>query len=394
MPARTVRDHPVTRVRAAPRPQHSRATSSTSSSHRPSCAHGRRLTRSTAIEYCWPVSVFAAATGIGSWPGTAARDAAEVVVGELHTLAHLVELPARGVGRRHDRPRRCAADRHRHRHRAARLPHRRPAAARWRAARPACSTRTSTRSRRPGRRPGCAAAARRSRFRRPARSRWPRSSSCPAGTARSPTPERCATWRVRSPKASRAHRARAGPAAGDAGGGAIRRAVAARGAGGSADGVTSFSPVHPVDEAWRSSLLDECVAAVGGEVVTALLCSGSAVEGVAAQRTSARFGRCGDADGRRSRRHRRVRRLGPRGDARRGARPARRTAARRPRRSPRRPRRSPTGSASAAIGTARPHRRHAGVRPGRRDRGLGPDRASSWRRRLPTGFAEDPQRQR
>ena len=44
------------------------------------------------------MSVFAAATGIGSWPGTEARAAAEVVVGELHTLTHLVELPARGVG--------------------------------------------------------------------------------------------------------------------------------------------------------------------------------------------------------------------------------------------------------------------------------------------------------
>jgi len=44
------------------------------------------------------VSAFAAATGIGSWPGTAARQAAEVVVGELHTLTHLVELPARGLG--------------------------------------------------------------------------------------------------------------------------------------------------------------------------------------------------------------------------------------------------------------------------------------------------------
>ncbi|BBZ27780.1 methionine synthase [Mycolicibacterium madagascariense] len=44
------------------------------------------------------MSVFAAATGIGSWPGTVARDAAGVVVGELHTLTHLVELPARGVG--------------------------------------------------------------------------------------------------------------------------------------------------------------------------------------------------------------------------------------------------------------------------------------------------------
>ncbi|MBS9533972.1 methionine synthase [Mycobacterium sp. M1] len=45
------------------------------------------------------MSVFATGTGIGSWPGTTARSAAEVVVGELGgTLAHLVELPARGVG--------------------------------------------------------------------------------------------------------------------------------------------------------------------------------------------------------------------------------------------------------------------------------------------------------
>jgi methionine synthase II (cobalamin-independent) len=45
------------------------------------------------------VSFFAAASGIGSWPGTAARQAAEVVVGELGgALAHIVELPARGVG--------------------------------------------------------------------------------------------------------------------------------------------------------------------------------------------------------------------------------------------------------------------------------------------------------
>lgn len=44
------------------------------------------------------MSAFAAATGIGSWPGTSAREAAEVVVGELHGLPHLVELPGRGVG--------------------------------------------------------------------------------------------------------------------------------------------------------------------------------------------------------------------------------------------------------------------------------------------------------
>lgn len=41
---------------------------------------------------------FAAATGIGSWPGTNPRTAAEVVVGELHRLPYLPELPDRGVG--------------------------------------------------------------------------------------------------------------------------------------------------------------------------------------------------------------------------------------------------------------------------------------------------------
>ncbi len=45
------------------------------------------------------MSVFATASGVGSWPGTAPRQAAEVVVGELSgALAHIVELPARGVG--------------------------------------------------------------------------------------------------------------------------------------------------------------------------------------------------------------------------------------------------------------------------------------------------------
>ena len=44
-------------------------------------------------------AAFATATGTGSWPGVAARPAAEVVVGELaDAMAHLVELPARGVG--------------------------------------------------------------------------------------------------------------------------------------------------------------------------------------------------------------------------------------------------------------------------------------------------------
>ncbi|WP_343598777.1 methionine synthase [Mycobacterium sp.] len=45
------------------------------------------------------MNVFATASGIGSWPGGSARQAARVVVGELgDALAHLVELPGRGVG--------------------------------------------------------------------------------------------------------------------------------------------------------------------------------------------------------------------------------------------------------------------------------------------------------
>ncbi|MGV1086710.1 MAG: methionine synthase [Mycobacterium sp.] len=44
------------------------------------------------------MSLFAAATGVGSWPGDAPRRAAEVIVGELHQLPYLPEMPARGVG--------------------------------------------------------------------------------------------------------------------------------------------------------------------------------------------------------------------------------------------------------------------------------------------------------
>lgn len=42
---------------------------------------------------------FAKASGIGSWPGITPREAAEIVVGELADgLSHIVELPDRGVG--------------------------------------------------------------------------------------------------------------------------------------------------------------------------------------------------------------------------------------------------------------------------------------------------------
>ena len=41
---------------------------------------------------------FAVATGIGSWPGADPRTVAAIVVGELHDLPYLPELPQRGVG--------------------------------------------------------------------------------------------------------------------------------------------------------------------------------------------------------------------------------------------------------------------------------------------------------
>ena len=44
------------------------------------------------------MNFFATATGVGSWPGSTPREAAEIVIGELHQLPHLVELPDRGVG--------------------------------------------------------------------------------------------------------------------------------------------------------------------------------------------------------------------------------------------------------------------------------------------------------
>lgn len=45
----------------------------------------------------WPWSP-AAATGVGSLPGTSAREAAALVTGELADFVHLAELPARGPG--------------------------------------------------------------------------------------------------------------------------------------------------------------------------------------------------------------------------------------------------------------------------------------------------------
>lgn len=44
------------------------------------------------------LSLAGRATGIGSWPGGDAREATNVVIGELDSLPHLVELPGRGLG--------------------------------------------------------------------------------------------------------------------------------------------------------------------------------------------------------------------------------------------------------------------------------------------------------
>jgi len=60
--------------------------------------HAPRRGTSIPLEYGCDVSVLAAATGIGSWPGVDPRQAAEVIVGELTSLPYLPELPARGVG--------------------------------------------------------------------------------------------------------------------------------------------------------------------------------------------------------------------------------------------------------------------------------------------------------
>lgn len=44
------------------------------------------------------VSIGGLVTGIGSWPGTDARESAATILGELGGFPHLVELPARGLG--------------------------------------------------------------------------------------------------------------------------------------------------------------------------------------------------------------------------------------------------------------------------------------------------------
>ncbi|MGM7648305.1 methionine synthase [Nocardia sp. JW2] len=58
------------------------------------------LSRSESSEESAPADLLVGgiATGIGSWPGTDPREAAATIIGELPDLAHLVELPQRGIG--------------------------------------------------------------------------------------------------------------------------------------------------------------------------------------------------------------------------------------------------------------------------------------------------------
>ena len=286
-----------------------------------------------------------------------------MVVGELHTLTHLVELPARGVGAdligragallvdigidTVPRGYRIAPGRSSVVRRAVSLLDEDVDALEeaWEKAG----------LRGGGRGP--------SRCRRPVRSRWRRTSNWPTDTARSPTPVRCATWRA-SPRRGRCAAPRRDRAsARDAGRGAVRRAVAARRAGGPADrGDRASRRCIRSTRRWRSGLLDECVETVGGEV--ALHCCAPDLPWKMLQRSafsavSVDVATLTAAD---SRRHRRVRRIGPRRDARGGPVQA--------------PDRRPSAEEVAKVGgvdhrptrlppcgAARPDRRHAGVRP-------------------------------
>jgi methionine synthase II (cobalamin-independent) len=212
------------------------------------------------------VSVFAGATGIGSWPGVSPREAAEVVVGELGSLPHLVELPERGVGA--DMIGRAGAllvdivfD-------------------------------TVPRGYRIAARPGAVARRAASLLDEDVdalEEAWEKAGGAQSGR----------TVKVQAPgpitlaahlELANGHRAITDPgavrdlAASLAEGVAVHRAELARRLGvpvvvqydeptlpaalaGRLTGVSTLSPVHPVDEALAATLLDDCVAAAGGEVL-------------------------------------------------------------------------------------------------------------------------------
>lgn len=215
--------------------------------------------------YVLSVSVFATGTGVGSWPGSDPRRVAGIVVGELQ-LPHLVELPGRGVG----------AD----------------LIGRAGALLVDIAVDTSTRGYRIAARPGA--------VRRRSRSlldedldaleeAWEKAGSGPGGRpvkVQAPGPITLAAQL----ELANGHRAITDPgamrdvAASLAEGVALHRAEVARrlsttvvvqfdepllpaALAGRLPGVTALSPVHPVDEPRAVDLLDECVAAAGGQVM-------------------------------------------------------------------------------------------------------------------------------
>ena len=226
-----------------------------------------------AIEYCWPRERFRRGNRhrilARRWRAKPPR----VVVGELHTLTHLVELPARGVGAdligragallvdigidTVPRGYRIAPGRSSVVRRAASLLDEDVDALEeaWERA-------------------GLRGGPRAVKVQAPGPITLAAQLELPGTvTARSPTgsgPRPRGQSRRGHCGTSRAARSPAG----HPGRGAARRTLVARCAGRPASGVTSFSPVHPVDESFAIGLLDECVARVGGEV--ALHCCAAA----------------------------------------------------------------------------------------------------------------------
>ena len=212
------------------------------------------------------MSIFAAATGIGSWPGTSPRHAAEVVIGELPDLPYLPELPARGLG----------AD----------------MIGRVGALLVDISIDTVTRGYRIASRPGSVTRRATSMLEEDLdafEEAWEKAAGVGSGRpvkVQAPGPITLAAQL----ELANGHRAITDPGAvrdltaSLAEGMAVHRAALARRLGtevvvqfdepllpaalaGRLTGVTALNPVHPVDEVRAIGLFDECVRAVGGEVL-------------------------------------------------------------------------------------------------------------------------------
>ena len=154
-------------------------------------------------------------------------------------------------------------------------------------------------------------------------------------------------------------------------------------------GVTSLSPVHPIDESVAAALSDDCVAVVGGEV--ALHSCAGGLPWPMLQRSALQCGvvRPVDSDGGRPRRRRRVRRIGPHRAARRRARDRDPSTARRPRRWPGRWLTSPIDSASP-VRCCPTGSGHAGMRARGRDACSGPATAIELAQKAADAIADDP----